>query len=85
MFVGIFQRAAVSLLFLGKDPLEKTIPMFRQYPLNPVDVDQIAAEPDQRAAGRKSEAHENLTREDTENTELGQSQLFKIILVNRGM
>jgi hypothetical protein len=78
MFVRIFQSAAVSLLLCRKDPFEKAIAVFREHELDALNIDQIAAKSDQSAAWRKNEAHENLTTEHTENTELEQSQLFSV-------
>ena len=78
MLVRMRQRAAVSLLLLGENPLEKRGPLALEHAADALDLDQVAAEADQEAAGGKRMFMQGCTTEYTGmNTERIQTSILR--------
>ena len=57
MLVRIFQTTAVGLFLGGENALHKMIAVLLQDTSDALDIDEVAAEADERTAGGKDEAH----------------------------
>ena len=60
VLVRILDRKAVVAFLRGEDPLQKTLPMAFDHAADAFDLDQVAAEAEQNAAGREGKVHEEV-------------------------
>lgn len=61
MFVRVFERAAVGLLFLAEHPFDEVVTVTPQCRMNAFNFNNIAAKSDQNAAGWKGNVHGRVT------------------------